>query len=620
MTVYSFCQSFLNTLLTHFVEKDACAKIYKQGVEQSEQDNKVVKVSYQDAKECLESFRYNRTIAVKTLDTIKKTLQGFYPYLEKAKEEPAPEFSTKPVDLIKELDLLLERDDYTTDLQFMTDVQDTVGSLKDGHLFFSSNCYVSRFVFTQQLYLYSTIKNNETQVIQVLEDLLDPSNDECEVTKIDEHPAMEVIIEFAYTLPEFRDLGVAFNNALTSYTINNGTNISLNQPQFTTRSNLPEKSSISYTLTCTKKNSTIIEKTISREWVAIDQIPRVFKDSKTYWNEFCIAKHNDTKVITENKNKELELKHGRLLYSEDFASFYTLGETGIVVISSFISESSNDTKVVMDMMKGLNHGFKLLAQARVKKLVLDLQNNNGGFIEVSQFVVHRLFLSANPFFPNDNLVTPLFSLSVQKASEKSEPSTDFSPKAYLNAYTYQQFDSATDFLGENYQIRDNNKVRTTNKYIDANNTQDFQEIIGSNIKPLPWQSKDMIILTNGLCGSACAALAQHLSDYENVKTVAVGGFYNRPMSYSSFIGGSVTDFVTLMGMLKELNVTDDNIAPREFLVSTTFSFTFREIYGWKDERELLEFSFKPAKERLYYNNKNVRDPSLLWVEVAKLID
>ncbi|CAG8754722.1 35663_t:CDS:2, partial [Racocetra persica] len=319
-------------------------------------------------------------------------------------------------------------------------------------------------------------------------------------------------------------------------------------------------------------------------------------------------------VFAAKKNKEFELKSGKLLYSEDFASFYTLGETGIVVISSFLSESRNDITVEMDMMKGLNHGFELLAQARVKKLVLDLQNNYGGFIKVSQFVVHRLFLSVNPFFPNDNLVTPLFSLSVRRASEISGSFTEFSPKAYLNAYTQQQFNDTTDFLGENFQTRDNHRVRTTNKYIDANNTQDFQEIIGSNAKPLPWQSKNMVILTNGLCGSACAALAQHLSDYENVKTVAVGGFYNRPMSYSSFIGGSVLDFESLMGTLKELNVTDYNIAPREFLISANFNFTFREIYGWKDERVLLEFSFKPAKKRLYYNDKNVRDPSLLWVE------
>ncbi|CAG8678506.1 8802_t:CDS:2, partial [Dentiscutata erythropus] len=570
-----------------FLEKDACARIYKRGIKHSERANKTVEVSYQDTKECLEIFRYNRTIAIKTLDTIKKTLQGFYPYLDKAKEVPVPEFSTKPVDLIEKLNLLLEKNDYATDYQFMkTDIQDTVGSLKDGHLTFYSN----------------------------------PSNDECEVTKIDDRPAIDVITEFAYTLPGFRDPGVAFNNALTSFTIINGSNISFNSPLFTMRFNLPEKPSISYTLTCTEKNSTITEKTILRKWTAIDQMPRMFKDSKTYWNNFCITKNNDTKVMTSKINEKLKLKHGKLLYSKDFASFYTLNETGIVVIQSFISEGDSDSVVVMDMMKELNYGFELLARARVKKLVLDLQNNNGGFIEVSQFVVHRLFLLANPFFPNDNVVTPLFSLLVKEASEKSEPLTDFSPNAYLNAYTQQPFNNTTDFLGENFQIRDNLKVRTTNKYIDANNTLDFQEITGSNPKPLPWQSKDMIILTNGLCGSACAALAQHLSDYENVKTVAIGGFYNRPMSYSSFIGGSVEYFNILMKTMKNLNVTDYNIAPREFLVSTAFSFTFREIYGWKDERELLEFSFKPAKERLYYDNKNIRDPSLLWIEVAKLID
>ncbi|KAF0373956.1 hypothetical protein F8M41_012929 [Gigaspora margarita] len=55
---------------------------------------------------------------------------------------------------------------------------------------------------------------------------------------------------------------------------------------------------------------------------------------------------------------------------------------------------------------------------------------------------------------------------------------------------------------------------------------------------------------------------QHLLDYENVKTVAIGG----SMSYSRFIGGIVAYFKTLMETIKELNVTDYNIAPREFLV------------------------------------------------------
>ncbi|CAG8657296.1 3490_t:CDS:2 [Gigaspora rosea] len=81
--------------------------------------------------------------------------------------------------------------------------------------------------------------------------------------------SVNVTTEFTYKLSGFRDQGVAFNNVPTSFTIINGINISFN---------LPEKPSIS-----------------------------VFKDSKTYWNDFCIAKYNDTKDMMKELNDGFEL-------------------------------------------------------------------------------------------------------------------------------------------------------------------------------------------------------------------------------------------------------------------------------------------------------------------------
>ena len=121
-------------------DDDPCARIaneFKQSNEDPEFSSK-----YSDVIACFESFPYERKLAERviifiinqqinainaynfndffsqTIETIKRTLQGFYVFLSKAKEEPEQGFSFKAVDLIKELDSLLSNN-YTTDYQFM---------------------------------------------------------------------------------------------------------------------------------------------------------------------------------------------------------------------------------------------------------------------------------------------------------------------------------------------------------------------------------------------------------------------------------------------------------------------------------------------------------------------
>jgi hypothetical protein len=53
-----------------------------------------------------------------TIETVKKSLQGFYVFLSEAKEQPRQGFTFRAVDLIKELDSFLSKD-YKTDYQFM---------------------------------------------------------------------------------------------------------------------------------------------------------------------------------------------------------------------------------------------------------------------------------------------------------------------------------------------------------------------------------------------------------------------------------------------------------------------------------------------------------------------
>ncbi|CAG8810958.1 27382_t:CDS:1, partial [Dentiscutata erythropus] len=168
-----------------------------------------------------------------------------------------------------------------------TDVTNLIIKLKDAHTFYFPICY-TRFTFTQQLALYSTVTTDGSQQIKVFKDTLDSSNKDCVVDKIDGNPALDVIKQYASdTVFISKDLGVRFNMALASLALVNG-NIQLHprSSQFNIRLILPDTDSITYTLNCGSGTKTVV-----REWVAFinnGNDLNSFSDSSSYWSNFCV--------------------------------------------------------------------------------------------------------------------------------------------------------------------------------------------------------------------------------------------------------------------------------------------------------------------------------------------
>ena len=149
------------------------------------------------------------------------------------------------------------------------------------------------------------------------------------------------------------------------------------------------------------------------------------------------------------------------------------------------------------------------------------------------------------------------------------------------------------------------------------------KLLAGNIREYEWKSEDMIILTNGLCGSACASISQRMAEVFNVTTVGVGGLKDTSMSYASFPGGQVFEFDDLISVLSDIGLWQNDtslkdLIPPPFLTANLFSFTIREAYGLSDD-DALEYTYKSAKHRLYYNEQSARDPSILWAQAAELL-
>jgi len=207
------------------------------------------------------------------------------------------------------------------------------------------------------------------------------------------------------------------------------------------------------------------------------------------------------------------------------------------------------------------------------------------------------------------------------------PNSIFDAFGYKNPETDEYFHSLEDFIGNHTYVRGGTPTQFTTKFVDrfSQRINLLTKLLAGNLKPYGWKSEDMIILTNGICGSSCALITQRMSEKYNVSTVAVGGYKDMPLSYASFPGSQVYSLLDLYDDLEGIdgflqNETLKDLIPPLFMIRADLTFTIKEAYDVVDEDRVLDYTFKPSKYRLYYNEQSAKDPSLLWLEAAKLFD
>ncbi|RIB29148.1 hypothetical protein C2G38_2057471 [Gigaspora rosea] len=597
--------SIVNIYLILFVVSLIDAKL--QCDEVSRAFKKKESVEYNVAKKCLESYPFNAKYAAKNIDSALHFLSNYYVFFDRAKEKSPSGFTYQPVDLKSELTSLRKKT-FNSDYDFLTALRNILFKLKDGHTRINNICY-QNFIYDQKLSLYSVIttdkEGKKKQIIYVFNDKLDPSNNDCEVTEIEGKPALQTIVDFANDRIAYsKDLGVRFNMALAP---------SLNafSQQFTLRGDLPETSSIKYNLACPKNKSSTIE----RKWSV------TFKDGFNAFSNFCFDINNITslsfndnfassgkvtkstpsdKVETlKSSSENLTIAHAKKVAKD----FYLFDDGKIKVGVAVITEEKQE------LDDALTNGFQKLKKRGAKKLILDMSNNGGGNLKVPLFLTSLLLSSKQPnSFPTDIIIQNFIIQKIEKNFKSSGP-TDYdiyNPNYYLSFPSGKSFKNASEFIGSR-------KKRTSNLYLNALSS-DEKKLLKST-SSFPWTSDDIIIITNGFCASACALLTLFFSEIHKVKTIAVGGLLDTKMSFSTFPGGEVTstNFIVDSAGDKFTDLPDAN----------ALILTIRESYDMDINgtvKDVLEYSYKPANYRLYYDEKNARDPSLLWLEAAKILN
>ncbi|CAJ0921777.1 17264_t:CDS:2 [Entrophospora sp. SA101] len=628
---------------------DGCANIQKKFIGSTKKDS--VFFSYADVKTCYESFKFDEKRRNDTINTVKNVLDGFYVFKEHAKQTPVKGFTFNPLDLDAELEKL-RTTKFSNDYKFTKATLNLVTEFKDPHTLFFPICY-TRFTFTQKLLLYSVVTNG-AQKIKVLKDIVDPSNNDCEVKTINGVPALKTISDFARdNVFVSKDHGVRFNLALTSLSLQNDQyQIQPTSSQFTLRFIVPERETYTYTLSCKKNNNKIVK----RKWEAIansnDDLNR-FTDSKSYWKNICTnpdstippaplsanSKSNTKKSkpfkpfqhsinadpFGFNTNhllleeSEVKLSKGNLVHSTKLGQFFMLDDTvGVAALSSLNLDNPSDS--VATIFNDLKTGFTQLANKGAKKLILDLSNNQGGLIVFSHFVNKLLFPESDPSLPTDMRLTNIMKTTVKTISSKDNPNSFFDSRIWISADTQKPFSNVEEFLGTGDQ-------KFTSKFLD-NDITPINKFLTSSGEPqqLPWKSEDIAILTNGFCGSSCALVASQLAEKHQVTTVSVGGFLNKELSFASFVGGQVTLWKNPFGGgdlktdLVNSGAIDRQDAPNEFPTNVLLTFAFREAYSAKNPDEVLEYAFRPSNHQLFYDDISIKDQSKLWSQAATFIN
>ncbi|CAI2196824.1 7845_t:CDS:2, partial [Funneliformis geosporum] len=300
-------------------------------------------------------------------------------------------------------------------------------------------------------------------------------------------------------------------------------------------------------------------------------------------------------------------------YGTLMATFYILSDnkTGVVVIPNVIPSDNDMINQLFELQTGLN----ILEERGVTNLVLDFHDNGGGFILLAYFFVYLLFPEFSPSFDNDMVVTEL-SRALLEAATSQSTAFKTSNKSFEIPPSLHTKDLIRWAANTVLNIMRSTSIFDTVSYKDPNTGNPFinvEEFIGNKTY------QGTLININGRVEMlfinrwvSCSLITHRMAEKFNVSTIAVGGYKDKPLSYASFPGSQVLDFDELyyefnsLGILQ--NETLKELIPPPFKVPIIFTITLKEIYDIFNEDYVLEYTYKPAKHRLYYDEKSAKDP------------
>lgn len=612
--------------------RDACGEVYYE-INLTKKSSVPAKV----AIECLRSVPFRSDLALYTAKQMRLFTQ-LYSAQAFFYDPPTAKLQIKPVNLNETFDHIerkaAQKDGYKSDYDFHLDLIQLYSSFRDGHVMYTPAC-AAHFHY-QHPYPLVMVQNKDDEYPTIHTVKSDGTIGK-EVTKINGQDVLEHLEHLADTLPEIGviDRDTRFNLLLATRSFTEEMYTGL----FALRNYYPGDD---ITITYADESSVIAK------WIATPQGPVKYTDTKQFYDMICLdAKYKDVMVNGHGNGTvdaqrtpdedfhgphsvdERALQHSRESLTErdnhgkpieewekKLGLFLIDHDTAVLKIAAFENEPIGEMVTRTHWWQFLLKIEKVIKEKSIKRLIIDVSDNEGGAVLLGLVTVHFLFPETMPYYGTDLRRSPLADLLIRGNAKTGLFNFNFQRKV-----DNTEFASIEEYLGPVHKFGD---------YFTQQSRADTDELYKSDTHKANFTRttpllpvNDIILLSNGFCASTCAVFAEALTS-AGVKAVTTGGKpdhkYQKLMQP---VGGSKGSHVlTWDNMQKEIElvVSDPDsysFIPKRLPFNHISQMSIRNTYEPGTDIP-LEFIWQPGNGHIFQTSAMWNDRTLLYQAVAKL--
>ncbi|KAL8913690.1 MAG: hypothetical protein Q9171_001540 [Xanthocarpia ochracea] len=308
-------------------------------------------------------------------------------------------------------------------------------------------------------------------------------------------------------------------------------------------------------------------------------------------------------------------------------------ETAVLSIPTF----EVNTEAILTFSESVGEFIQKSRDAGRERMIIDLQRNGGGGNLLATDIFKQFFPSIDPFggsrlraHDTANILGNTFSTYYDSQRPNTTVTDQFAgsvwtAQGYLNAETGRNFSSWAELYGPHQY---NGDFFTTTQRDNLSSVV-FSEAVGgivvsgfanrTNLPPQPYDAKNIILLSDGICSSACASFVELMHNQAGVRTVVVGGLPEAghmqiPAGsrgsevYSSFALDLDISFASSINATAAASLPQDRDI--DFYI-TYASFNLRDAVR-KNDPTPLQFQDLPADCRIFYTVPTVYNFENLW--------
>ncbi|KAI9227682.1 MAG: hypothetical protein DHS80DRAFT_24040 [Piptocephalis tieghemiana] len=273
-------------------------------------------------------------------------------------------------------------------------------------------------------------------------------------------------------------------------------------------------------------------------------------------------------------------------------------------------------------MTSFARGMKGVKASGAKRLIIDVSNNLGGNICTARSFASALKQPSSKSFPDLDKPwvtrfrdTPLAKVFANVSLAEGAPSP-YNPTHYLDSQLKPRGPNMDAFI-PGVTRSPPGPYPYTDDLVDSCDGSVVPEplIAPFNKGETTWDPSQMIILSNGLCGSSCAQFVQYLSRVLKVKIVSSGGsgsLSNRGVV--SYAGGQAFAYSDLAEMIWGLGLESHPLAYSPLPARANVGLTIRTTDSYANPAQAMEYDGLRADYRMDYTVNQVLGVGDRWAQ------